>query len=114
MVNSNQTLDVQINEYLSPGAWNTLSQQGNDFYVELAKKYIDKKNSGKPKDFIREFIHENVDFINSEAEIDAEASAKETQNVVMEFLTVLFSDQGVAKEEVVDIWHDVFWSGIAS
>jgi len=112
MASTNQILGSQMNNYLTPEYWNTLSREGNDFYVGLAKKYIDKKSSNKPKVLIREFIKENVDFVNSEAELDAEAGSKETQNVVMEFLTELFSEQGITEEEVVNVWQDVFWSGI--
>jgi hypothetical protein len=102
----------QVKNYLTPEYWNTLSREGNEFYVELAKKYIDQKNSDKPKVLIRGFIQENVDFVNTEKGMDAEASAKETQNFVLEFLADLFSEQGVTKEEIVDVWHDIFWSGI--
>jgi hypothetical protein len=102
-----------MDNYLLPEYWNTLSPEGNNFYVALAKKYIEKKGTEAPKILITKCIQENVDFVNSDAELDAEASAKETQSVLMDFLTALFSDQGVTEDEVTDIWQDIFWNNIS-
>lgn len=101
-----------MDKFLDLEYWNTLSKEGNQFYVSLAKKYINERSKHEPIMLIRSFMAENLMFINSEAELDAEAAAKETQNVMIEFLSELLQEEGVERDKVVEVWNEIFWDGI--
>jgi hypothetical protein len=92
----------------APTFWEATSEEGEKFYTDLANKYINLKGSDTPENLIRHYIIENVKFTNSEEGLDADASAKETQHRIIDFITELFSDT-VDEDFVLDIWHEEFW-----
>lgn len=94
-----------------PTYWNTLSEEGEKFYNKLAQKYIKLAiaRTDKPEVIIAAFIKENLDFINSEDGKLSDAYAKETQNLIIEFLSEIFSDE-LTSDDVASIYQEIFWN----
>ena len=101
-----------MKRFLELEHWNTLSEEGNIFYVGLAKKYINNKGSQTPVETIENFIKDNIVFLDSEEEMYADASSKETQEVVREFLRELLHDENV-DDEILKTWEKLFWQNLA-
>lgn len=101
-----------MSEAKIPESWQTLSKEGEIFYNELAKKYVAKVGTEKPAVLIYNFVKENVAFVNSPEGDKSDASTKETQNTIIEFLSELFKNHGIEEDDVVEIWQEVFWSEI--
>lgn len=93
----------------APTFWETTTEEGDAFYTALAKKYISLKKTDTPENIIRQYIVENINFVDSEKGSESDASAKETQNRIIDFITELFSDLAITEDFVLDIWHDEFW-----
>jgi hypothetical protein len=94
----------------APTYWKSITKEGNGFYTETAQATILKLEAGElPEKLILNFLSLNIKFVDSTIGLDADASAKEVQNKVVEFLTTLFTPYGYTEEDIIQRWQTSFY-----
>ena len=92
-----------------PEHWGTLSKEGEEFFNQLAHKAIKDLKNLDIKIVLNNFLVENHKF--SMTNNDADASCKEVQLTVQEFLTNLSSTSEFTEEDILYFWQITFWEG---
>lgn len=92
-----------------PTYWETF-EDGNAFYTQIATEAYEALEQGlNPENVILSFFHKNRTFVDSEKGQEADASAKETQNRLIDFITEITETYGYKEEDIVSFWENTFF-----
>ena len=91
-----------------PESWQCLTEEAEDFFNNLANKYIEKSKVLKDLDLIKEYTVEAIAFIYSDTGQEAQTTEKEVVIEILDFLSAL-TKNNVSDDEIVDIWQDKFY-----
>lgn len=98
-----------MNNITIPTHWEAFGK-GNEFYTKIANEALESLNKGiKPETVILNFLDKNIKFVDSPTGREVDASVKEVQNRVIDFLTELSEPYGYTEEDIVDRWQNSFY-----
>lgn len=92
-----------------PTYWESF-ETGDSFYTNLANEAVESLNNGVDiETVVLTFLDKNIKFVDSPEGQDADASVKEVQNRIMEFLTQLSEPYGYTEEDIIERWQNSFF-----